>query len=171
MNFFPKSLTLNSWFVCVCVCARVFFCVCDVVLSGNGDKERVMKGVIHGACDYLMKPIRIEELQNIWQHVVRKKIDCKDHNKGTNTNEDKICNMAGVCSQDITSENIDNKNKMLRQKRKEQSDEEDDEEEDNDEENGEEPSTRKKPRFVWDAELHRKFLDAVNQLGLDSEFM
>ncbi|KAF1875599.1 hypothetical protein Lal_00006229 [Lupinus albus] len=29
------------------------------------DKELVMKGVIHGTCDYLLKPVRIEELQNM----------------------------------------------------------------------------------------------------------
>ncbi|XP_061360404.1 two-component response regulator ORR23-like, partial [Gastrolobium bilobum] len=44
-----------------------------VMLSEYSDKERVKKGVIHGACDYLIKPPRIEVLQNIWQHVVRKK--------------------------------------------------------------------------------------------------
>ncbi|MBA0564709.1 hypothetical protein Golob_009626, partial [Gossypium lobatum] len=39
-----------------------------------------MKGITHGACDYLLKPVRIEELKNIWQHVVRKnKPDFKDH--------------------------------------------------------------------------------------------
>jgi len=38
-----------------------------------------MKGITHGACDYLLKHVRIEELKNIWQHVVRKKrIDSKD---------------------------------------------------------------------------------------------
>ncbi|BAT76208.1 hypothetical protein VIGAN_01418100, partial [Vigna angularis var. angularis] len=40
-----------------------------IMLSGYGDKERVMKGVIYGACDFLTKPVRIQELQNIWQHV------------------------------------------------------------------------------------------------------
>ncbi|KAL0376393.1 UNVERIFIED_CONTAM: Two-component response regulator ORR21 [Sesamum calycinum] len=29
--------------------------------------------VTHGACDYLIKPVRMEALKNIWQHVVRKK--------------------------------------------------------------------------------------------------
>ncbi|XP_024636936.1 two-component response regulator ARR12 [Medicago truncatula] len=52
-----------------------------IMLSGNDDRERVMKGVMKGACDYLVKPIRLEELKNIWQHVVRKKIESKDRNK------------------------------------------------------------------------------------------
>ncbi|KAL5702852.1 Two-component response regulator Orr26 [Ranunculus cassubicifolius] len=43
-------------------------------MSVDGEISRVMKGVLHGACDYLLKPIRMKELQNIWQHVLRKKI-------------------------------------------------------------------------------------------------
>ncbi|KAI8014353.1 Two-component response regulator ARR10 [Camellia lanceoleosa] len=43
-----------------------------IMMSANDDKELVMKGVRHGARDYLIKPIRLEEVKNIWQHVVRK---------------------------------------------------------------------------------------------------
>ena len=43
-------------------------------MSVDGETSRVMKGVQHGACDYLLKPIRMKELKNIWQHVFRKKI-------------------------------------------------------------------------------------------------
>ena len=140
--------------------------LCDIVLSGNDDRERVMKGVMKGACDYLVKPIRLEELKNIWQHVVRKKIESKDRNKEIITD--------GICSQDTSSENIANKNKTRRQKIKEQSEDEEEEEEaeeDNGGDNDEERSTRKKPRLVWDDELHKKFVSIVSQLGLDSEFM
>jgi len=130
------------------------------VLSGHDDRERVMKGVMKGACDYLVKPIRLEELKNIWQHVVRKKIESKDQNQGIISD--------GVCGEDTSSENIANKNKTRGRKRKEQSEEE---EADSDEENDEEHSTQKKPRFVWDNELHKKFVSIVNLLGLDSEFI
>nr|QSD99516.1 MYB family transcription factor [Melilotus albus] len=134
-----------------------------IMLSGNDDRKRVMKGVMKGACDYLVKPIRIEDLKNIWQHVVRKKIESKDQNKGIITDR--------VCSQATSSENIANKNKMRGQKRKEQSDEEEAEaEENNGEENNEERSTRKKPRIVWNDELHKKFVSIVAQLGLDKAY-
>ena len=43
------------------------------VMSANGQTSIVMKGITHGACDYLLKPVRLEELQNIWQHVVRRR--------------------------------------------------------------------------------------------------
>ncbi|KAJ6351695.1 hypothetical protein OIU78_007572 [Salix suchowensis] len=44
-----------------------------IMMSADDGKNVVMKGVTHGACDYLIKPIRIEALKNIWQHVVRKR--------------------------------------------------------------------------------------------------
>ncbi|RLN11695.1 hypothetical protein C2845_PM09G19930 [Panicum miliaceum] len=34
--------------------------------------ETMMKGIKHGACDYLVKPARMEQLRNIWTHVVKK---------------------------------------------------------------------------------------------------
>ncbi|MFQ6620866.1 hypothetical protein Gotur_002533, partial [Gossypium turneri] len=44
-----------------------------IMMSADDGKDVVMKGVTHGACDYLIKPVRIEALKNIWQHVVRKR--------------------------------------------------------------------------------------------------
>lgn len=41
-------------------------------MSANDEHSTVMRGVTHGACDFLIKPVRIEELKNIWQHVVRR---------------------------------------------------------------------------------------------------
>ncbi|KAI3685686.1 hypothetical protein L6452_34942 [Arctium lappa] len=42
-------------------------------MSADDSKSVVMKGVTHGACDYLIKPVCIETLHNIWQHVVRRR--------------------------------------------------------------------------------------------------
>jgi two-component response regulator (ARR-B family) len=44
-----------------------------IMMSADGETSVVMKGIKNEACDYLLKPIRIEELKNIWQHVIRKK--------------------------------------------------------------------------------------------------
>lgn len=46
--------------------------LCAAVMSSNGEHTTVMRGVTHGACDFLIKPVRIEELRNIWQHVIRR---------------------------------------------------------------------------------------------------
>ncbi|KAG5523214.1 hypothetical protein RHGRI_035135 [Rhododendron griersonianum] len=41
----------------------------------SDSKNVVMKGITHGGCDYFIKPVRIEALRNIWQHVVWKRKD------------------------------------------------------------------------------------------------
>ena len=46
-----------------------------LMMSANADQSVVLRGIIHGAVDYLLKPVRIHELKNIWRHVVRKKWD------------------------------------------------------------------------------------------------
>ena len=133
-------------------------------MSAHSDTELVMKGITHGACDYLLKPVRIEELKNIWQHVVRrKKPDSKD--QITAPNQDKAQGGNGEAGQTSTGSSDQKVNK----KRKDQSEDEEEEDEDNGNEN-DDPSNPKKPRVVWSVELHRKFVAAVNQLGLDSEF-
>ncbi|CBI18671.3 unnamed protein product, partial [Vitis vinifera] len=99
-----------------------------IMLSSHSDPKLVMRGITHGACDYLLKPVRIEELKNIWQHVIRrKKIDSKDQNKSAD--QDNALHADG--------------------------------------EENEDPSSQKKPRVVWSVELHRKFVAAVNQLGIE----
>jgi two-component response regulator ARR-B family len=105
----------------------------------NGETKIVMKGITHGVCDYLLKPVRLEELRNIWQHVVRRKFSNCDH--------------SGRPSK----------------KRKEYHSEEEDEGEESNGQDNDDPSAPKKPRVVWSVELHRKFVAAVNQLGIDSE--
>ncbi|KAJ7966244.1 Two-component response regulator [Quillaja saponaria] len=133
-----------------------------IMLSANGDPKLVMKGITHGACDYLLKPVRIEELKNIWQHVIRrKKFDSKDRNNAGNPENTDFCSGEGGPE---GKENSDQNGKLTK-KRKDQSEEEDEEHED--EHDNEDPSAQKKPRVVWSVELHRKFVAAVNQLGID----
>ena len=136
------------------------------VLSANGDTKMVMKGISHGACDYLLKPVRMEELKNIWQHVIRrKKFDSKEKNKTRNIDKPTSNSSNGLGSSGTG--NSDH-NEKLTKKRKDQ-DEDEDEEQENDHDN-DDPSAQKKPRVVWSVELHRKFVAAVNQLGIDSMF-
>ncbi|CAJ1975562.1 unnamed protein product [Sphenostylis stenocarpa] len=135
-----------------------------IMLSAHSDTKLVMQGVTHGACDYLLKPVRIEELKNIWQHVVRRKnFDSRDQNKASN--DEKALNTAGEGSPSLRSENSGDQNKRLGKKRKDQSEEEEDDGEGNGDDD--DPSAQKKPRVVWSVELHRKFVAAVNQLGLE----
>lgn len=137
------------------------------MLSGYSDKDLVMKGISHGACDYLLKPVRIEELKNIWQHVVRrKKFYPEDQNKSSS--QDKGCLEAGEGGLAVSPSGSSDWSGRFNRKRKEQNEDEEEEDEEEEHEN-EELSYQKKPRVVWSKELHQKFVAAVDQLGYDSE--
>ncbi|XP_022951167.1 two-component response regulator ARR11-like isoform X1 [Cucurbita moschata] len=129
-----------------------------IMMSVDGETSRVMKGVQHGACDYLLKPIRMKELRNIWQHVLRKKIqegrDIEGHDvfeglqilrNGSDRYDD---------SQFLRVEEL-----FSVRKRK-------DVDKYEEKEFGETCST-KKARVVWSVDLHQKFVEAVNQIGFD----
>ncbi|KAL4342541.1 hypothetical protein GQ457_08G004280 [Hibiscus cannabinus] len=132
-----------------------------IMLSANGDTKLVMKGITHGACDYLLKPVRIEELKNIWQHVVRrKKFDRKVRNNSDSQDKPHADSgeAAGIGKADNSAK--------INKKRKDQNEDEDEDLDENGQDN-DDPSAQKKPRVVWSVELHRKFVAAVNQLGIE----
>ncbi|KAF2289122.1 hypothetical protein GH714_029007 [Hevea brasiliensis] len=113
--------------------------------------------VIRGACDYLIKPVGMEALKNIWQHVVRKKRNVWKHLEQSGSVEEGD-------RQQKQSEDVDHSssaNAGNRRNSKKRKDEEEDAEERDD------TSTLKKPRVVWSVELHQQFVAAVNQLGID----
>jgi two-component response regulator (ARR-B family) len=39
------------------------------MLSMKSETQTIMKGIKHGACDYMVKPVRLEQLRGIWTHV------------------------------------------------------------------------------------------------------
>ncbi|CAL0327812.1 unnamed protein product [Lupinus luteus] len=128
-----------------------------IMLSAHSDTELVWKGIAHGACGHLLKPVRIEELKKIWQHVVRR----TNSDGGVKpSKEEKACNISREGSQGIISESSSDRNKNLGKRS---------EDEEKDLEGGgeemEEPSAQKRPRLAWTVELHKKFVHAVNQLG------
>ncbi|KAK1292986.1 Two-component response regulator ARR12 [Acorus calamus] len=139
-----------------------------IMLSGNGETKTVMKGITHGACDYLLKPVRIEELKNIWQHVIRrKKPDSRCYNNlGQDEETDRL--QSGRCetTQDSVAAAVGDPKGRLNKKRKDQNEDESDDGEDDEHEN-EDPGAQKKPRVVWSMDLHGKFVAAVHQLGID----
>ncbi|RWW18693.1 hypothetical protein GW17_00017306 [Ensete ventricosum] len=136
------------------------------VMSIDGETSRVMKGVQHGACDYLIKPVRMKELKNIWQHVYRKKMHELKEIQTHNNNED--INIPRHGSEDLEDRNLTDgmtTHSCFASKRKEM----DFKEFGSDQELGD-PCRLKKARVVWSVDLHQKFVNAVNQIGLDSEY-
>ncbi|KAK1282380.1 Two-component response regulator ARR12 [Acorus calamus] len=118
------------------------------VMSADDNVDTVRKGIMHGARDFLLKPIRLEELKNIWQHVVRKKLGERSGAKGEANNN---------------NSNSDNQNIQHNRRSREDSNDGDDEQND---ESDDDHLTSKKPRLTWTPELHSKFINAINQLGV-----
>lgn len=155
------------------------------VMSANCATDVVLRGIIHGAVDYLLKPVRIEELRNIWQHVVRRKRESSQGNLRSGEGGSNGRTVSGGSSGEGggkdskgSSEQIgDAKDKTgsaggsggsSKRKKGKKGDEGTDEVKDGSggDEN-EDSSALKKPRVVWSAELHQQFVTAVNQLGID----
>ncbi|XP_071687988.1 two-component response regulator ARR2-like [Rutidosis leptorrhynchoides] len=101
-------------------------------MSADDSKSVVMKGVTHGACDYLIQPVRVEALRNIWQDMVRKKKhEWKDFESSA------------------SADGIIGKKTKRRKEKEDEADERDD------------SSSLKKPRVVWCVELHQQKLAVV----------
>ncbi|XP_068331849.1 two-component response regulator ARR11-like [Pyrus communis] len=130
-----------------------------IMMSVDGETSRVMRGVQHGACDYLLKPIRMKELSNIWQHVFRKKIheirDIESHEslegiQLIRSGSDQYDEGYFLSADDLTSsrkrKDVDNKY---------------------DDKDFADFSSTKKARVVWSVDLHQKFVKAVHHIGFD----
>ncbi|XVF85138.1 hypothetical protein PTKIN_Ptkin17bG0094100 [Pterospermum kingtungense] len=131
-----------------------------IMMSVDGETRRVMKGVQHGACDYLLKPIRMKELRNIWQHVLRKKIHEVRDIESLEWSESIHMTRSGS---DLFKDNghlLGGEDMTSVRKRK-------DAENKHDDKDLSDPSSTKKARVVWTVDLHQKFVKAVNQIGLD----
>ncbi|XP_022641126.1 two-component response regulator ORR21-like [Vigna radiata var. radiata] len=74
-----------------------------IMMSGDSTTSAVMKGIRHGACDYLIKPVREEELRNIWQHVVRKILNENKEHDNSSSMEDSDWNKRGNDDTEYTS--------------------------------------------------------------------
>ncbi|KVH97847.1 CheY-like superfamily [Cynara cardunculus var. scolymus] len=129
------------------------------VMSVDGETSRVMRGIQHGACDYLLKPIRMKELRNIWQHVYRKKIhEVRDTESHEGLEE--MLMMRNVSEQSDDGYMLCGSDMTPGKKRK-------DAEHKYDDKDFADHSSVKKARVVWTVELHQKFVKAVNHIGFE----
>uniref|UniRef100_A0A7N0UBJ4 Two-component response regulator n=1 Tax=Kalanchoe fedtschenkoi TaxID=63787 RepID=A0A7N0UBJ4_KALFE len=130
-----------------------------IMMSADDTKAVVMKVVTHGACDYLIKPVRMDALKNIWQHVVRKKKhEWKDLEQSRSGEE--VENRIAKQTEEADYSSSANEGGSWRNSKRRKEEEEDVDDRDD-------TSTLKKPRVVWSVELHQQFVSAVNQLGID----
>ncbi|KAL9139969.1 hypothetical protein ABFS82_14G005700 [Erythranthe guttata] len=138
-----------------------------IMMSADDSKKLVMKGVNHGACDYLIKPVSMEALKNIWQHVVhRKKHEWARKNiqqSRTAAEEDvEELHQKQPSNEEVGyySSSSANNEGSLRSSNERKDEEDECEERDC-------KSKPKKPRVMWSKKLHEQFISAVNQIGSD----
>ncbi|KAI4969641.1 hypothetical protein ZWY2020_000555 [Hordeum vulgare] len=113
-----------------------------IMLSADSDKKSVMKGINHGVCDYLVKPVHTNELKNIWQHVEsRRYSEAISHVSG---DDDDQGVQPGTAAKSIDGDDTDENRESTHT-----------------------CTTQKKLRVAWTIELHKKFIEAINQIGLD----
>ncbi|RLM55640.1 hypothetical protein C2845_PM10G17390 [Panicum miliaceum] len=75
-----------------------------IMLSANDEMETMMKGIKHGACDYLVKPARMEQVRNIWTHVVKKNRSDPRNNTSDEAVPKKILELMNVDG--LTGDNV-----------------------------------------------------------------
>jgi len=130
-------------------------------MSSNGDASIVMKYITSGAYDFLIKPVRIEVLKNIWQHVFRKQLIRKNNRSSSNNAQhlDQVSypptiapastgatRTTGIITEAATA--------TLESATREMT-------------NGTVTDIQdlRKSRLSWTIQLHRQFIAAVNSLG------
>ncbi|KAG8091843.1 hypothetical protein GUJ93_ZPchr0012g20332 [Zizania palustris] len=135
------------------------FDIPTVIMASSGDTSTVMKYIVNGASDFLIKPVRIEELSNIWQHLFRKQI--REHVVGRYLEQPyPPTTMAPATpAATITCAAAEAAVALESEVR----------EMDIDSNGGEITDIRdlRKSRLSWTAQLHRQFVAAVNLLGED----
>ncbi|KAK8345405.1 hypothetical protein V6Z12_A07G146400 [Gossypium hirsutum] len=129
-----------------------------VMMSSDDGKGVIMKGIIHGACDYLVKPVQMEAVRLIWQHVVRKR------QRALEDFQQLRGNIHATGRTLLLKQAKNAVDQMPARERRTLKRARENEDEDDEGELSEEVTTAKKPRVIWTQELHDIFVIAVNQL-------
>lgn len=127
-------------------------------MSSDDGKGVIMKGIIHGACDYLVKPVQMEAVRLIWQHVVRKR------QRALEDFQQLRGNIHATGRTLLLKQAKNAVDQMPARERRTLKRARENEDEDDEGELSEEVTTGKKPRVIWTQELHDIFVIAVNQL-------
>lgn len=138
---------LSQFFAAKCIyffSLTIFVFIHNIVMSAD-DKENDMLGCLFkGAAFYLVKPVTMNDIRNLWQFTFMKKTD------RTMASEE----LSSISSEHDTESQIISK----RARREEQKEMEKD---------VDNSSVLKKPKLIWTEELHNRFLQAIRVLGID----
>lgn len=135
-------------------------------MSADCDVNVAMRGLEYGACYYLMKPISIHDIKNIWQHLIRKKkIDNKEIGQIGSVGKVEVENTSKKALEDgECASTVHEGNSEKHYKRENQAKEDEDGSDDS-----EEHRVQRQPRIRFDLSLHKHFTSLVNLIGIDSK--
>ncbi|XP_039062586.1 two-component response regulator ARR1-like [Hibiscus syriacus] len=125
-----------------------------ILMSADYDRKAVLGSLFKGARLYMVKPITMNDVKNLWQFAILKKrenVPTADENSGI---ED--------ASSKESATGVGERRNLRNVKRKRSDETQDDKEEDKDG-----SVIQKKPKLIWTDELHNRFLRAVEMLGID----
>ena len=134
-------------------------------MSADDNENAVLGSLFKGAALYLLKPITLNDVKNLWQFAFMK-------NSEKTLVADVVSSVQGESSEesasdeDTESQSFENKRKQSLQKAKRIALEETEKDE---EEENYDSSVLKKPKLTWTNELHDRFLQAIKVLGIDSK--
>ncbi|EOA14602.1 hypothetical protein CARUB_v10027854mg [Capsella rubella] len=134
-----------------------------IIISKDDSVESVVKWMsTTTACDYLIKPIRPEDLRMIFKHVVKKFLGRRRSVVTVEGDQEKAAareKSSSVGDSTIRSPDDDQAGKRSSCPNAEVVNEED--------HDHDRVTSKKRRRVVWDTELHQRFLDAVNSVGFE----
>ena len=133
-------------------------------MSADDNENTVLGSLFKGAALYLIKPITLNDMKNLWQFAFMKNsektlvVDGVSSVQGESSEE-------SASDEDTESQSFENKRKQSLQKAKRIALEE----MEKDEEENYDSSVLKKPKLTWTNELHDRFLQAIKVLGIDGK--
>ncbi|KAI4351538.1 hypothetical protein L6164_005896 [Bauhinia variegata] len=122
-----------------------------VLVSARDDMDYIMRGLRHGASDYLIKPVRLADIKKLWYHVFKKMT--------AGTPAGNPCIPKNIIIIKEEEEDMPNSKRVRCEDLKKE------ESEITITSNRGASSSNSKRRISWTADLHAKFLDAMNKLG------
>ena len=134
-------------------------------MSADDNENAMLGSLFKGAMLYLVKPITLDDIKNLWQFALMK-------NSEKTLVADGVSSVQGESSEESASDDdtesqlFENTRKQSHQKAKRKVPEETDKDE---EEEDYDSSVLKKPKLIWTNELHNRFLQAIKLLGIDSK--
>lgn len=150
-------------------------------MSGDDNTYMAMKYLENGAFLYIKKPVTLEVLKCMWQHVKREKLRSKTM---IYQEEIPVAPMAEAEDREVVHHNVENPNHNHNveqtvdvnnnngacNKRSRRRNDTNDNEGDSNNHTGHRNNVKKKMCTEWTEELHQKFMDAVEKLGEGSKY-